>query len=139
MKVLDSLSAAFFQELESIVPDYERFVAFSDRPEVIIPAKHSETDEMHIWLDGDEITLGIGEHFHTHFSTYYFNSDDPIENERQAVREAITFIRDVLADKVVVYISSRIAGSYYRGSHGASSLKPGMREYIWSGPVVRES
>jgi len=138
MEALDSLSAVFFQELKSILPDYERFVVFSDRPELVIPAKHPETGELHVWLDDDEITIGIGESFHTHCCTYFFNSDDRSENEREAAREAVAFIRDVLADKVVVHVSSRITGSYHRGSADAPSLKPGVKECTWSGPFLRE-
>ena len=137
MQTLDNLLVLFFKELGSIVPDYEEYIWFSDRPEWILPAKHPETGEMYVWLDGDKITLRIGEHFYTHFSTYYLSSNDSGENERKAVRKAVEFIRDVLADKVVIYISSRAAGSYYRGSTNAPSMKPGMREYVWSGPFVR--
>lgn len=94
---------------------------------------------MQIWLDGEEITPGIGEYFHTHFRTDYYDSDDPGENESEAevVRRAIGFIQAVLADKVVIYTYSRMAGSYYRGSTDMPSMKPGMKEYVWSGPFVR--
>lgn len=138
MRTLANLSAVFFQALGNVIPDYAQYIAFSDRPEWILPAKHPETGEMHVWVDRDEITIGIGGYFHTHFSTDYFNSDDPRENEKEAAREAVKFIQDVLADKVVICVSARIAGSYYRGSANPPTLKPGTKEYVWSGPFTRE-
>ena len=66
----DSLSKMFLADLESHIPDCRKFIVESDRLELIIPAKSQETGELHIWLDGDEITIGIGQYFHTHFDTF---------------------------------------------------------------------
>jgi len=139
---LDSLSAAFIEELKSVLPDFERFLVIADHVGLIIPARHRQTGDMHIWLHDDQITVAIGLSFHWRFFTHDFASDDPTwqphENEREAAREAVKFIRDVLADKVVLYVSSHTAGSYDRGSTSQPPMEPGMREYVWSGPFMRE-
>jgi hypothetical protein len=128
----------FFKELQEVVPDYEQLVKMTDRPELVIPAQHPETGELHVWLDGDEVTVGIGEYFHTHFSIYDYSSDIRRDNEKEAAGKAVRFIQDVLADRVVFHVFSRSTGSYYRTSHNPPSLKPGDREFIWSGPFERE-
>lgn len=130
----DSLSRIFLADLESYIPDCHKFIVESDRLELIIPAKSQETGKLHIWLDGDEITIGIGQYFHTHFDTYS-NFPTLIERERDASLQANRFIQDVLADKVIIYISDRSAGCYSIGSKGDLLVKPGDKKMVWSGRI----
>jgi hypothetical protein len=130
----DSLSKIFLADLESHISDCRNFIVKSDRLELIIPAKSQETGELHIWVDGDEITVGIGQHFHTHFDTFS-NFATLAEREKEASRQASQFIQDVLADKVIIYVSERSAGCYSVGSKGEALVKPGDKKMVWSGMI----
>ena len=130
----ESLPEVFLADLEIYMPDYRQFVVKSDRLEIIIPEKSQETGELHVWLDSDEITVGVGEHFHIHFDIYS-NFSTLVERIKDASRQANQFIQAMLADKIVIYVSSKSAGCYYKGSSEEPLVKPGDRKMVWSGKI----
>ena len=130
----DSLSKIFLADLENYIPDCHKFIVESDRLELIIPAKNQKTGELHIWLDGDEITIGVGQFFHTHFDTFS-NFATLTEREKDASRQANQFIQDMLADKIVIYVSEKWAGCYPIGSNREILTKPGDKKMVWSGTI----
>ncbi len=52
----------------------------------------------------DEVTVEIGELFHSHFETCLDDNLTKQEAEEQAITSAIEFIKDVLEDRVVIEI-----------------------------------
>ena len=105
---LDGLSQLFLHELEGTFPSEEWEATFTDRLEVVIPATDARFGEIHVWLDADEVTVGIGQFFHTHFETYLDDSLSKSEANRQAATGAIEFIQGVVSDRFVLVI-------YYKG------------------------
>ncbi len=101
---LDSLSNIFLNKFEEAFKGLSYVLEFSDRLELSIPPIDHRVGDIHIWLDGDEVTVGIGALFHTHFETYLDEKLDRQEAEDQATSNAIEFINDVLEDQVVIEI-----------------------------------
>jgi len=99
---LDDLSREFYNSfIESVINvqfDYD----FSKALMIRIPAKNQDFGDMKIYLDTDEITVGLGEHFHTHFDRYSYQ--DEISNNdvrRNIILDTLEFINEVLNDKIL--------------------------------------
>ena len=90
---LDSLSRRFLTEVREAFPDRCLDIKVTDRLKVVFPAEHPDVGEIHVWLDREEVTVGIGHFYHTHFETYLDESLPKDDAEAQAVAEAIAFIR----------------------------------------------
>jgi hypothetical protein len=101
---VDSLSRKFLAELE-LRPDLGAAqVSRTGRVEVVFPAQHPEVGNIHVWLD-DEVTVGIGEHFHTHFEAYLDSSMPREEGEVQAVKNALAFISDFMQGNLILEVT----------------------------------
>jgi hypothetical protein len=114
---------------------------FTDRLVVTIPALHPETGNIVVWLDDDEVTVGIGEHFHCHFETYVDDTVAPDDRNRVAAERAVEFIGNFMSDSIVLRVEregGRVAsaGTF---SGAAPHAPPGPHEidYLWSGPRLR--
>jgi hypothetical protein len=107
---LDQLSRLLLDAMEAFFPREAWEATFTDRLEVVISAADPRFGDIHVWLDGDEVTVGIGEYFHTHFETYLDDSVSKSEADRKAATEAIEFIRQVVSDMYVLEI-------HYKGNH----------------------
>jgi hypothetical protein len=59
----DPLAREFRAAFQRRLADLQVREEFSNRLVVTIPALHPETGNIAVWL-GDEVTVGIGEHFH---------------------------------------------------------------------------
>jgi len=152
---LDSLSTLFLGRLGTTFPHGQYEASFTDRLEVRFPAVHQEVGDIHVWLDGDEITVGIGDYFHTHFDTYFERDTPEDQAESQAVENALIFINDFLSEKIVLEISysglkpTAADVHYLEGEGTAPWVSTGSllglianrlrrrrttKHYVWSGP-----
>jgi len=107
-------------------------------PIVVIPAKHAEVGDVSIHDEGEEVALHIGDITHGHFS-----SPDPSLPERESAARitsaVIEFLQDLFADRVVVWQGpGGVAGGWLVLTQGKSmkaSQLPGVKRYLWSGPI----
>lgn len=134
---LDGLSQAFLNAFRSALPNVSHKEGVTDRLEVIIPARSPEVGDIVARLDGDEVTVSIGDYFHCHFSTFMLEGLSPDEAEREAAREAVEYIADFMADEVVLRLHFdggrfQMSETYHRDIE-VEPLGPGDREYVWSG------
>ncbi|MCD4693702.1 MAG: hypothetical protein K8R79_12365 [Calditrichales bacterium] len=156
---LDNLSNLFLDRFEKTFKGSSYSLEFTDRLEVSIPSKDPRFGDIHIWLDGDEVTVGIGELFHTHFETYHDDSLAKQQAEDQATANAIEFIKDVLADQVVIEIQYdgnkpvRASMQYFDDNEASSVVIPvhdkkvmlkrifpskiKVKKLLWSGKEVK--
>jgi hypothetical protein len=120
------------------LPGVDASEAFTDRLVVTIPARHLETGAIIVWLDGDEITIGIGEHYHCHFETSLDEGVPQTESERLAAQRAVDFIAEFMADSIVLRISregGRVVSVEARAADvPRPSPGPNETDYVWSGP-----
>ena len=137
---LDSLSQRFLTELERVVPRDSFRKEFTDRLIVTITARDSEVGDITVWLDGDEVTVGIGKLHHSHFEVYTQRAELLDEREQAAAENATGYIRDLLDDRIhiqVQYELGRCKGScsWYPEHADRPRLIAGVdevREYVWS-------
>jgi hypothetical protein len=137
---LDSLSHRFLIELERVVPRESFCATFTDRLTVTIPARDVEVGAITVCLDGDEITVVIGELHHCHFDGYSSEVPSDEQWEQRAAENAAHFIQDVLADHVMLRVefkNGRCLGSqsWYPDTSDGGRLLAGadeVREYVWS-------
>jgi hypothetical protein len=137
---LDSLAREFLSVLRSRIDPRHYRAEFTDRPErlkVTFPARHPETGDLVVRVGGDDVTVSIGLGFHTHFPT--FMEELPVDNwERAAAEEAIDYIEEFLADRIVLRLHFKNgeirSGGTFSVDHPAKPLARGEKEYLWSGP-----
>ena len=136
----DSLSKRFLAELERLVPCDSFRTEFTDRLVVTIPARDAEVGDITVWLDGDEVTVGIGQLHHCHFEVYTQTHPTSDEREQAAAESAASYVRDVLDEKVhfqVQFEAGRCRGSSGWYPEHSERLRPlsgvdEIREYVWS-------
>jgi len=78
---LDSLAVEFRSAFRRRLPDVHPREQFTDRLVVTVPALHPETGDIVARLDGDDVTVSLGEHFHCHFETYIDETGSLAERE----------------------------------------------------------
>lgn len=135
---LDALAREFRTVFQQRLGHVNAQEEFTDRLIVAIPASHRETGNIVVWLDGDEVTVGIGEHFHCHFETYLDDSIPQVERERLAVARAVDFIASFMADSIVLRVSRERGRIVSVTALPLDTLEaqPNSEEtdYWWSGP-----
>jgi hypothetical protein len=137
---LDSLSRTFLPMWRTRPPARFAHESFTDRVTLTIPAKSAAVGPLVLYLDGDEITLSIGDHTHCHFSAYAAVGSAS-EIEREITEKAIRFVEDLLADRVVIWSRRegghvRSGGTYFVDETGHTGRDPGSDGYLWSGRRV---
>jgi hypothetical protein len=110
--------------------------AFSDRLEITVPGA-SPVGDLTVLSDADELTVYVGEHTHCHFSLYMYQDRSPAEAIDAVVEEAVGFLSDLLADRIVVWSRSvdgvPASGGTFRRDVAPERLEPGAKAYLWSG------
>ena len=137
---LDHLSQRFLCELERIMSRESFRTEFTDRLIVTIPARDPEVGDITVWLDGDEVTVGIGQLHHSHFEVCAQPEATLDAREQEAARSATSFISDILDERVhfqVQFENGRCRGSsswYPEHSERLRTLSgvDEVREYVWS-------
>ena len=103
-------------------------------------AKNPETGPIVVYDDGHELTLEIGEHFHTHFGPNFgptFSRGSDLSDE-EVVAELVKVIDDFLSECTFVYkryVGGEIAGGGL-APVGTAIDADEYRCYVWSGPYV---
>jgi hypothetical protein len=137
---LDNLSQRFLTELGRVVP-YDSFrTEFTDSLIVTIPMRNTEVGDITVWLDGGEVTVGIGKLHHCHFEVSTEREPTLDGPELSAAESAASYIRDILDDKVhfqVQFEAGRCRGSssWYPSLSERLRQFSGVdevREYVWS-------
>lgn len=135
---LDSLARDFRRVFHQRLGHVNAYEEFTDRLVVTIPASHSDTGNIVVWLDGDEVTVGIGEHFHCHFETYLDEGLPGAERERLAAERAVDFIASFMADSIVLRVTRERGRVVSAGTYPVDTLdappKADEIDYFWSGP-----
>ena len=105
---------------------------------VTVPALHPETGDIVVRLDGDEVTVRIGGHFHCHFETYLDEGVPQARGEELAATRAVEFIEVFMADSIVVRVRREGGRVVSAGTHSVDTQEasPDVNEsdYLWSGP-----
>jgi hypothetical protein len=135
---LDPLSQVFLRKVRPALSGVPYREEVTDRLRITVRAASAMVGDLEIHLDGDEITMYLGHHTHCHFSLYMVEGEPDPEEKISA--EAVTFLRDLLDDRVVIWSQSvggkpSSGGSHYLGAN--QTLKStGADSFLWSGKRV---
>jgi hypothetical protein len=99
------------------------------------PGIHPGIRGVSIYDDGSEFTVYVDDLTHGHFGEY----DDRLpedEWERRIVDAVVEFLDALFADRVAIWGQANTGGGWYRLDLGDSGGRPGVPEFVWSGPRV---
>lgn len=135
---MESLFTHFLKEFQIRLPDVEFLNGSSPDPVLTIPAKNLETGSIQVWDDGDELTIGIGKHFHCHYDLNGFTFDEisQEEAEKKCIDSAIDFIVEFLADEAILYVrftNNKPSESGVVSYKNLNSIHSNAKKYVWSG------
>ena len=102
--------------------------------EIRVPAPSKVMGDVVVSSDIDELTVYLGKHTHCHFSLIMYQDRPPSEAIEIVVHEAVDFLKDLLADQIVVWStgSGQQGGTFHRDAQ-PERLEPAARAYLWSG------
>ena len=107
-------------------------------PVATFPAAHAAVGDVAILDEGGEATVLIGKLTHTHFNPYDASLSAK-EVAEQVTSSVVDFLEALFDDRVVIWVATD------GGSGGWSTLepdapvrlRPGARNFVWSGPIDR--
>ena len=101
-----------------------------------IPARAAVAGPLDVMVDDTEITVYLGEHTHTHISPWSV-IDERGEPHAAVTTAAIAYLRDVMADEIVMWSQhvdgQQVSGGTFRRSASSSSWPEDVPAYLWSG------
>ena len=116
----------------------------SDRWTMVIAAADSEVGDMTIWDDGDELTVDIGQKYHSHFCPLMQDGYSELERRRSAAKSALKFVQQTLNDSVnfrIEYVNgnckSASCWNINSSDHGPSPQTDAFLTFKWSGVTER--
>jgi len=126
-------------KLKEHFPNQGLLVESSPEARVVFSCMHPEVGDIEIHDDGDELTVYAGNFTHSHFSNY----DEKLSKEQKAAQiaeDAVTFLKDVFADRIVFWGSHHVIGGWHQRGESNEFLRTGIlgkskKEYVWSGPL----
>ena len=133
------LRAAFLRESPSVLPGTVWREA-QDGASMEYPQRSPVLGALTVGFGGDEIIVFVGPRgHHTHFAVDESPPGTAAEQVREAARAALSFVRDVVEDRLSVRLGLLVSGvhSVRRGTSVAGRvwkcLTPWVRERVWSG------
>ena len=131
-----TLSQKLIPRLLSRFPDRGIRLHQGKQPVASFPATHSDVGDLRIDDDDGELTISVGQLTHGHFLPT--NYQDPVEKrEEEIIDRVIEFLDEVFRDEVEFWSSGdgKMGGWHSRGKDPIVR-RPGVRRYVWSGPVA---
>ena len=128
---------ALIEALRAAFPDRAFKSGAVGEPVAVFAAAHPSVGDASLFDDGDEIMVAIGEITHRHF-----DADDDVpahDRMRIVVTQAVEFLADMFADRVVVWRHPLHRG--FGGSVGPcdemefSMMSKDAETFRWSGPT----
>ena len=146
----DPLARAFLLQLRAVLPagtfEEQSPVASSPGeprvPVARIPAESAAVGDLLVYSDGTELTAFIGDHTHEHTGTYLFGAPSDPTAVEQAAAAVAAWVRDLLADRIVVWSRRTAAGQARAGGTqtlDSPTARPGLwrhfatEAWLWSG------
>jgi len=136
----DYLSRTFYERFTKALPDEQHTCSVTDRLQITIPNPVAEDRELWISMDRDEVTVGIGQYHHRHFSFYNYGDAPTDEVMSTVIDESIEFIQALLSDQIIIRVffdGERICGSSTGDDHvfTPSSSRTSCKDITWTGEL----
>ena len=104
-----------------------------------VPARHASVGDLIASFENAEISVFIGEITHCHFTPGSCGEIDSADSIEECVSSAGRYVRDVLADKYVLWTAgggvAGVGGSYHV-EHPIDTPTPRASSFLWSGPIT---
>jgi hypothetical protein len=94
-------------------------------------AAHPAVGDVIAAVEGDEVTVYIGDITHGHFNRF---DDEPERGNVIAAEEVAAFLTELFADRVLLW-TGRIGGGWQMLDEGERAYQKGQHTYVWSGPL----
>ena len=112
--------------------------SFTDGITVRIPAAAAEVGDLEVSEDGEEYTLYIGRHTHTHFTPALFDGPNADSRETQALERLVWQLERIVRDEVVNPSPlPRRRGLQLEAT--PTLMSPNARAWLWSGKAYQPS
>ena len=140
IKINKTLLGMFLTMFEASYPQTKFNLGTFPNADIVFPARHPDTGDIQVWDDGDELTIGIGDFFHTHFDPVEQESDERTKDEAkvECVASAVSFVGEFLDDRKILYVQfsgeepGAVAITDYENDN---SIPLGAKKFVWSGPI----
>jgi hypothetical protein len=109
--------------------------------DIRITGRNSAVGDIVVSFDQGEVSVFLGDITHRHFTPYEADDKFPGCTLEQATSDAVSFIREVIADQWVIWRWSDGRGGCYKpggNDDEADAPLPGetVECFVWSGPFV---
>ena len=101
---------------------------------VIYPCCHPDVGDLEIFDDGDEATIVLGRHTHSHFNPYDASVTET-ELASMVTQSVIEFLDDLFADRVLIWSIEGHSGGWTSLPESSSGVPAAARAFRWSGPI----
>jgi hypothetical protein len=113
--------------------------SFNDRIAVQIPAAAADVGHLEVLDDGDEYTVYVGQHTHTHFMPALIEAPTREAQEAEALEQLLEYLTSIVSDEVVIWSDPRGAGGTFGLGVKPTWLSSGARTWLWSGKAYQPS
>jgi hypothetical protein len=113
--------------------------SFSDRIEVRIPAVAATVGDLEVRDDGDEYTVSVGRHTHTHFTPALSEAPTSEAQEIEALEQVLEYLTAIVRDEVVIWSEPGAGGGTFGLEVRPHWLSPRARAWLWSGKAYQPS
>jgi hypothetical protein len=113
--------------------------SFSDRIVVRIPATAPEVGDLEVVDDGDEYTMYVSRHTHTHFMPALNEAPTRAAQEAEALEQVVEYLTSIVKDEVVIWSEARGSGGTFGVKVKPNWLSSGAQAWLWSGKAYQPS
>ncbi len=138
-KSLDPVATEVLRQFEQRFQNLDSEINSNGNLVIYFPAKSAELGEMYIVSEGYEITVYIGDDFHSHFDAYLDEVYYTPKSLEEGVSDVMDFVRGIFEDKIVVevdYEGGEVLGYEARNIDERRSAPPAKNrseKHLWSG------
>ena len=129
-----SIRESLLPALLSRFPDRPFRVGNPPAAAVTFPCCHPDVGDLQIFDDGDEATIALGRHTHSHFNPYD-SSLTETELASTVTESVIAFLVDLFADRVLIWSLPGHSGGWYMLPGSSAHVPAGASAFLWSGPI----
>ncbi|HVX91577.1 MAG TPA: hypothetical protein VHC20_08310 [Candidatus Paceibacterota bacterium] len=103
-------------------------------PVATFPAAHSTVGDLLILDDGEEATVVIGRHTHSHFNPYDATLS-PDQLAQVVTDSVLQFLTDLFDDRVLIWSVPGRSGGWTILPREPLRMPPDADKFLWSGPL----
>lgn len=131
-----SIGEVLLPALRQRFPDKPFVEGVSPDAVATFSAAHPAVGDLRILDDGEEVTVMLGHHTHSHFNPYDATLTSA-QLAQEVTESVLDFLTELFADRVLIWSIAGHSGGWSRGSiltDVTSGPPPEAVRFVWSGP-----